>query len=327
MSNEAKVGLFVVSALIIFVATFLSVATIQLGGERIPYRAYFRFAGGLDTGDTVRFGGIKSGVITHVGRAQDDPTMAEIKFEIRGDIPVNTESVATISSISALGDNYLEITPGSKEAARIEPNGIVKSEEAITFSDLTKKVAAVTDTAQDLMVDVKGDIEMLIGDLRVLTANLQELTGEQNQRNVEKLLSGANEMIETQAPKIDQITTQIQDLLVKVDTTIGDLRQVAATADETVKNVNRTVDETREPIKKDLAELEAALVQTRETIEDVQALVLSNRADIDSTIENFRATSENLEQFSDEIRQRPWSLLRTKPKEDRQVPVGAAAAK
>ena len=56
----------------------------------------------------------------------------------------------------------------------------------------------------------------------------------------------------------------------------------------------------------------------------MQALVLTNRADIDATIENFRATSENLEQFSDEIRQRPWSLIRTKPKPDRQVPVGVA---
>jgi phospholipid/cholesterol/gamma-HCH transport system substrate-binding protein len=325
MSNEAKVGLFVVGALTIFVVTFLSVATIQLAGEKLPYRAYFRFAGGLDAGDTVRFGGLKAGVITGVGPSPDDPTMAQVKFELRSDVPVNVESVATITSISALGDNYLEITPGVKEAARIQPDGVVKSEEAITFSEITKKVAAVTDTAQELMVDVKADIELLVGDLRVLTANLQELTGEDTQRNIEKLLVNSNEMIETQAPKLDKITTQVQELLLKVDATIADLRRVAESADETVKNVNRTVDETREPIKQDLAELEATLVQTRETIEEVQALVLSNRADIDSTIQSFRATSENLEQFSDEIRQRPWSLIRTKPKADRQVPVGAAA--
>lgn len=322
MSNEAKVGLFIVVALIIFVATFLSVATIQLAGEKLPYRAYFRFAGGLDTGDTVRFGGLKAGVITDVGPSPDDPTMAEVHFEMRSDVPVNVESIATISSISALGDNYLEITPGTKEARRIEPNGIVNSEEAITFSDITKKVAEVTDTANALMVDVKDDIELLIGDLRVLTANLQEITGEENQRNFEKLLASSNEMVSTQAPKIDKITTQIQELLVSVDDTIVDLRKVVESADATVQNVNRTVDETREPIKRDLAELEATLEQTRETIEEVQALVLTNRADIDATIENFRATSENLEQFSDEIRQRPWSLLRTKPKPDRQVPVG-----
>ncbi|MEZ5362396.1 MAG: MlaD family protein [Bryobacterales bacterium] len=323
MSNEAKVGLFVVVALLIFVATFLSVATVQLGGKKIPYKTFFRYAAGLNTGDTVRFGGLKAGVITQVGPSPQDPTRAEVQFELRDDVPVNVESVATIASLSALGDNYLEITPGTKEAARIPPNGEVKSEEAITFSDITKKVSAVTDTANALMVDVKDDIELLIGDLRVLTANLQELTGETNQRNIQQLFESSNELIEKQSPKIDQITTQIQELLVKVDATVVDLRKVAETADSTVKNVNRTVDETREPIKKDLAELEATLVQTREMIEDMQALVLSNRSDIDATIENFRSTSENLEQFSDEIRQRPWSLLRTKAKPDRQVPVGA----
>ena len=324
MSNEAKVGLFVVAALVIFVVTFLSVATIQLAGEKIPYRAHFRFAGGLDTGDAVRFGGLKAGVITDVGPSPDDPTMAEVKFEMRSDVPVNVESVAQISSISALGDNYLEISPGTKDAARIEPNGIVKSEEAITFTDITKKVAEVTDTAQALMVDVKDDIELLIDDLRVLTANLQEITGEENQRNFERLLANSNEMVETQAPKLDKITTQVQDLLVKVDDTIADLRKVAESADATVKNVNRTVEETREPIKRDLAELEATLSNAREMIEEVEALVLTNSDNVNATIENFRATSENLEQFSDEIRQRPWSLLRTKPKTDRQVPVGVS---
>ena len=265
----------------------------------------------------------RRGVITDVGPSEQDPTMAEVLFEMRSDVPVNVESVATISSISALGDNYLEVTPGTKNAQRLEPNGIVNTEEAITFSDITKKVAEVTDTAQELMVEVKDDIELLVGDLRVLTANLQEITGETNQRNFEKLLANSNEMVATQAPKLDKITTQVQELLVKVDDTIADLRKVADSADATVQNVNRTVEETREPIKRDLAELEATLVQTRETIEEVQAMVLSNRADIDATIENFRATSENLEQFSDEIRQRPWSLLRSKPKPDRQVPVGA----
>ncbi|MBI1355995.1 MAG: MCE family protein [Acidobacteria bacterium] len=327
MSNEAKVGLFVVVALAIFVVTFLSVATIQLSGNKVPYKAHFKFAGGLDGGKLVRFGGLKAGVITDVGPSPDDPTMAEVRFELREDVPINADSIASISSLNALGDNYLEISPGSKDAARVPPGGLVKSEEAITFSDITKKVAGVTDTAQELMVDVKGDIELMIADLRDLTHNLQELTNEENQRNVAGLLRNANEMVETQAPKIDQITDQIAALLTKVDATVDDLRKVAQTADKTVSNVDQTVTEIREPIKKDLAELEETLAEARLMVEDLRSLVAVNSGDINETIENFRATSENLEQFSDEIRQRPWSLLRTKPKADRQVPVGAGAAK
>jgi len=320
MSNETKVGLFVVAALAIFTVTFLSVATIQLSGERIEYKTHFKYAGGLDTGGAVRFGGLPAGVITEVGPSPDDPTLALVVFEVRSDVPVNEKSVATISSLNALGDNYLEITPGTKEAARIPPGGTVPAQEAVTFSDLTVKISEITDTAQTLMVDVQSDVELLIGDLRTLTQGLQEFTSEKNQRNISALLENANSMVETQAPKMDQITDQVSTLLEKVDGTVNKLTTVAETADKTVANVNRTVDETREPIKRDLAELEATLVEAREMLEEVNALVLSNQSNIDQTIENFRATSENLEQFSDELRQRPWSLLRAKPKADRQVP-------
>ncbi len=323
MSNEAKVGLFVIAALAIFVVTFLSVATVQLSGERVEYRAFFKFAGGMSAGDSVRFGGLQAGVIRSVGRSEDDPTVAEVVFQLRAGTPVNEESYATISSLNALGDNYLEITPGTKEAKRIEPGGVVKSREAVTFSDITVKIAEVTDTAQALMEGVTGDIELLVGDLRALTHNLQGLTNAENQRNIEDLLRTANQMVHDQAPKMDAITDQISELLAKVDTTVEELQKVARTADETVANVNRTVDETREPIKRDLAELEATLVQAREMLEETRALVVVNQANIEETIENFRVTSENLEQFSDEIRQRPWSLLRAKPKANRQVPATA----
>lgn len=321
MSSEAKVGLFVVVALAIFTATFLSVATIQLAGDKLPYSTRFKFAGGLEPGKVVRFGGLKAGLITDVRRAADDPTMAEVLFELREDIPLNEDSVASISSLNALGDNYMEISPGTKEAARIPPGGSIPSEEAVTFSDITKKVVEVTDTAQTMMADVKVDVELLISDLRDLTGNLTELTGQENQENIAGLLRGANEMVDTQAPKIDQITDQIAVLLEKVDATVAEVRVVVETADKTVQNIDRTVDETREPIKRDLAELEATLVEARSTIEEMRALVAANSSDINRTIENFRQTSENLEQFSDEIKQRPWSLLRTKPKADRQVPV------
>jgi len=323
MSNEVKVGIVVVSAMIIFVVVFLSVATVQLSGSKVEYRAYFKFAGGLDSGTLVRFGGRKAGVISAVHPSPDDPTTNEVVFQIREDVPVNEMSEAKIGSLNALGDNYLEITPGTKEASRLPPGSTIRSQEMTSFSDITAKVAEVTETANVVLLKVRDDVTLLIEDLRVLTGNLQDLTNEKNRDNIESMLANANNMFETQGPKIDQITTQVSEMLVRVDETIAQMKRVGETADETVANVNRTVEETREPIKRDLAELEATLVQAREMLEDVRALVVANDANIAETIENFRATSENLEQFSDEIRQRPWSLLRTKPKADRAVPVTA----
>ena len=60
MSSEAKVGAFVIVAVVIFVYTFISVANVQLAGEKVTYRTYFTYAAGLDAGTLVRFGGLKA---------------------------------------------------------------------------------------------------------------------------------------------------------------------------------------------------------------------------------------------------------------------------
>ncbi len=324
MSSEAKVGLFVIVALTIFVVAFLSVANIQLTGEKAPYKTYFAYIGGLDEGGLVRYGGRKAGIIRSVHPWADDPTKTEVIFDLRTDVPINRESRATIASLNALGQNYLEITPGSIDAPKVEPGGTIESIEALTFTDLTNKVADVADKAVELMGDVQEKLDLVVADADELLHNLNALTGKDNQENIKKLLANGNKLIEEQSPKIDRITSQIGSTLENVEELIAELRKVAEDADKTVRNVNRTVDETREPIKKDLAELERTLVQARETVAEVRALVIVNEQNINETIENFRIASENIELLTDDLRQRPWSLIRVKPKPDRQVPVPAA---
>jgi len=325
MSSEAKVGLFVIVAIIIFVVTFISVANVQLQGETIEYRTQFLYAGGIERGVTVRYGGLKAGVVTAIGPSAEDPTKVEVKVSLGKNVPVNEKSSASIAALSALGQNYIEISPGSNDAPRIPPGGLIPSEETPSFTEITKKVTQLADTAQETMVAVRADINRIVDQSMILIDNLNQLTGEKNRKSVEQLLDNTNKMVAEQAPKIDQITTQVSEMLVKVDALLVDLKQVSANADSTISNVNRTVEETREPIKKDLAEMEATLVEARELLENIQGLVAANEPDINETVENLRTASKNLEMLSDDLRQRPWSLIRIQPKEDRRVPLPAAS--
>lgn len=320
MSSEAKVGLLVIFATSVFVTTFLIVANIQLTGETITYRTYFAHIGGLDEGNVVRFGGRKAGTIQILRPWPDDMTKTEVVFSLRAEIPVNEESLATIASLNALGRNYLEIVPGSIDAVRIEPGGTVPSAEMLTFSDLTRQVSAVADAAVDVMGRIDTKFSMVADDIHGLMVNLQELTGEENQRNIATMLESSSELLETQTPKIDRITTQIEGVLGQMETLTDDFSQLARHADETVVNANRTIDETREPLKDSLAELEETLGETRLLLSDARALILLNEANIAEVVENFRSASEEIEMLSAELRQRPWILLRSRPKPDRQVP-------
>ena len=323
MSNEAKVGLLVTFALAVFVTTFLVVANVQLTGETHSYRTYFSYIGGLDEGNVVRFGGRKAGKIRALRPWSEDMTRTEVLFTLRAEIPVNERSVATIASLNALGQNYLEVMPGSIDAPRIEPGGIVPSTEALTFSDLTRKVSEVADTAVGLMGRIDEEMTTVAEDMRGLLANLQALSGEENQRNVARMLENSNALIEQQSPKIDRITTQISDTLERVETLADDFRRVARSADETVTNLNRTVDETREPIKGTLDELQLTLEDAQLALRDARALMLVNETNVADIVENFRNASEDIAALSADLRQRPWTLIRSRPKADREVPATA----
>ena len=322
MSSEAKVGTFVVVAVIIFVYTFISVANMQLAGKKVTYRTYFTYAAGLDTGTLVRFGGLKAGMVDTVQPYAENPTKIEVIIKMRFDIPVNQNSVATVASLSALGERYLEISTGSANVARIKPNGIIPSQESPSIGDLTVQVSTVTREATVLMRDVNANFKSLTDRAEILLDNLNEITGEDNRLALKSLLENSNTMIAEQRPKFDKITTQTSKMLEKVDTLLHEMRRVADRTNKIMVNVDQAVTETREPLKQNLAQIETTLQNTRQLIEDIQTMVLVNEETVNETLENFRVSSENIERMTDELRQRPWSLIRGKPKPDRQVPIG-----
>jgi phospholipid/cholesterol/gamma-HCH transport system substrate-binding protein len=84
--------------------------------------------------------------------------------------------------------------------------------------------------------------------------------------------------------------------------------------------VNGTVTDVREPIRKDLVDLQNALQQAKALLSDMQVMVRANDYKIDDTMENLRTATDNLDQLTDSLKQRPWSLIRIKQPKDREVP-------
>jgi ABC-type transporter Mla subunit MlaD len=57
-------------------------------------------------------------------------------------------------------------------------------------------------------------------------------------------------------------------------------------------------------------------------INDLDDTLGANRGNLDETLENIRATSENLKEFADTLKQRPYSLIRIKAEKDHLPPTG-----
>jgi ABC-type transporter Mla subunit MlaD len=60
--------------------------------------------------------------------------------------------------------------------------------------------------------------------------------------------------------------------------------------------------------------------QAKSLIAAIQTVVRSNDDNIRETVENLRVATENLDQLTDQVKQRPWSMVRIRQPKDRKVP-------
>lgn len=306
MTTEAKVGAFVLGCFSILAFTLIYLLNAQLGRNTVPYRTYLRYAGGLEPGASVLFGGIDVGKVTAVRPAASDASKIELLLEIKQNTPLNEKSVAKLGMVSVMSGAALSITTGTNDAKRLAPGSAIPSQEAASLDEIAGKMAGVADNADGLITQVRGELQGISGDAHRLLANLNTVTGKPNQQKIQEVLDNVNGLLATERPKIDRLTDQLNTLTKHTD--------------ETIQNVNGTVTDVHEPIRKDLVDLQSTLLQARQLLADMQVLVRANDYKIDDTIENLRSATDNLDQLTDSLKQRPWSLIRIKQPEEREVP-------
>jgi phospholipid/cholesterol/gamma-HCH transport system substrate-binding protein len=306
MTTEAKVGAFVLSCFAVLAFTVIYLLNAQYSGGMVQYRTYLRYAGGLEPGASVLYGGINVGKVTAVRPWATDPTRIEILVEVTKNTPLNQKSVAKLGFVSVMNSAALSITTGSIEAKRLPPDSIIASQEAASLDEIAGKLAGVADSANTLITQAQGELNDISGNINHLIGNLDTMTGPRNQKQVQAILNNLDRLVADERPKIDRLTDQ--------------LARVSQHADDTILNVNGTVTDLRDPVRKDLAELQTTLEQAKGLLQSLQVVVRANDYKIDDTVENLRQATDNLNQFTDSLKQRPWSLVRVKQPGDRQVP-------
>ena len=320
MNTEAKVGTFVVVCLILLSVTVYYVGNEQWGRHLTPYKTYLRYAGGVAPGTEVLFGGISVGRVTTVRAWTQDPTRIEILLEVKEGTPLNEKSVAGLGAVSLMSSPAISITTGALEAPRLKAGQVIASQETVSIDDMTRKLSTIADSATILIAQVQGELKGISGQAQTLLANLNDTTGPTNRKQIAGILQQVNALVAQQAPKLDQITDQVLLVSRNADSVVRKIGPVVDHTDATVANVNLTIDQLRDPIRQDLAQLQSTMQQAKSLIAGIQTVVRSSDENIRETVENLRVATENLDQLTDQVKQRPWSLVRIRQPKDRKVP-------
>src|SRR5262249_17525959 len=222
--EQAAVGLFVLVA-----AGLLILTVFALGGafssSPVTYRATFPFAGGIEPGATVRYGGgPKIGRVERLQIDPTNPTRMEMTFSVKPGLPIKTDSKVRIMSMSPLGENHVEIMAGTQQASSAPPGSALPSDPYTDFNAITAQLN-----------DMAPEAKKLLASLNQRTAELQEtiqrvnnLLNPQNQANLTAALANARGMLEENRANIKSSLTQVESASHKLSPLLDDLRKTSA---------------------------------------------------------------------------------------------------
>ncbi|HZS48185.1 MAG TPA: MlaD family protein [Blastocatellia bacterium] len=329
-TDEVKVGFFVLVALAILIITIVLVGKSQVFGRKdVTYQVKLKFAGGVEPGTVVRFAGIKAGRVSDVRIDPDDNSRVLLALEIKPETPIKTDSVAAIQTLGLLGDNYVEVSPGSKNAAALPSGGMLQSKETVMLAELFDQVNALSSDSKALIANLNEKLNSLSDNTNAVLSNVNSVLNESNKRELANLLKNGNglivrgdNLIDKTGPKLDATLANFQEVSAKLTPMLNDVKTSMAQIDVLVKNLNTTVDDLHPDLKADLQELKKTETNTEDLLVQVQELLRHNRNDIDEIVTNLARSSRNVENLTDTLKNRPYTILGIKPVKDRKVPGG-----
>jgi len=317
--EQALVGLFVLVAAGLLIATIFLLSG-KLGRGDIPYRTYFKNAGGLAPGSEVRYaGGPPVGRVQKVLSDPNDPTRMEVDFAVQPNVPIKTDSTAGITSISPLGDNFLGIVPGTAAAPKAAPGATLRSTEYISLADLAAIINGLGPNANDLITNLNARAIALQDTLN----RVNDLLSDKNRANISASLGSVRGMLDEDRPAIHSAIANLNDATAKVTPLLDDFRKTSAQANDTLAHLDATIGEDRPDLRQALANLRQTLASANVLTDQLNQTLNTNAENLDEILDNLRHVSENLNAFTETIKTRPYTLIRAsgvKPHEPGEAP-------
>lgn len=218
MSTEVRVGLFVTLGVCILIYMTAAVGKWNLGQDK-GYLVTVKLdsAAGLLKDSSVKVLGVTQGKVEALGIAD---SKAKISLRLPRALVIPEDSLVYLRSEGLLGENYIEIKPGSPQKPPVKDGGELMqgappadidqlltelSTVATGINDLTRTITQPTDTAQEESAK-RGALQSIISNLEETTTSLRNLsTGlERGEGTLGKLL--------TDETVYRQLTTTLSDI-------------------------------------------------------------------------------------------------------------------
>jgi paraquat-inducible protein B len=337
-SNKTLIGGFVVGAVVLAVIGILIFGSGRFFAQKSNWVLYFdESLKGLNVGSPVMFQGVKIGSVTNI-KVFANPEDLSVRM------PVFIETFPTTWRIGEEGKLAASLTEAERQkmVARMIERGM--RAQLVTQSMVTGQLMVAIDFHPDTPVRLVGDGK--VPELPTIPSTREELATALQRLNLEELAANLNSTLAAiertvNSPDvmetirnvngavqdirklIQNVDNQIEPLVTNINSTVGDYGKLARDIDQQVQPLGTNVDKTVTEIRGLVADLNGVvkkldsaaeplpetLAHLRKISSDLDELISSQRPNLQRTLENVRATSQNVRDLSEQAKEDPSSVF------------------
>jgi phospholipid/cholesterol/gamma-HCH transport system substrate-binding protein len=293
------------------------------GSDNYSLFAKFRDASGLPKGSKVVVAGLPKGEVTDL---QVDGRYAKVTFKISDDIKVWTSGVVIKKATSLLGDNYLEIDPGSpikslpdgskQNFIELGPRCPTYRDSDRVKADACRQVPNVIEatTPDQLMHRIEQtlpNVDRVLESVRDLSEDVRRIVN----GPMQSIATRVDGLVQKEADTVANIIERADRTMSKIEQIADDLRSITRGADPKIQSILQNLDAASAEAKDLVATAKAELTQTGDALRgklDKLDGVITNTESITAKIDQDKGTlgrlvndpaiADNVEQITDDAK-------------------------
>jgi len=296
-SKEIKVGFMVVMGFTLLVVFLIAIFGINWQDNTKEYKTYLESVPGIVEGSLVKYGGMDVGYVSQVKLPEISSNDSKIRLtlKVNEDTPVRENSTAYVTSVSLMTQQHIEVSPGTLDAPLLAAGSVLQSKEVLSFTQMAEPFAELST------------------DARLLLTQLNEMLNDKNLQHISNMVANMDSVLNSGGDQFVSMITNMEKIT-------GNLTQVSADLNELMGKNKENFDETLKHVQTTTAETSELIKDLRKTISGFESLVSANGSSIIEIMENFQYASQNFEEFTRMVKERPWLLVRKSAPPERDMP-------
>lgn len=155
---EITIGIFVLIGLVLLGIMIVGFGDYQYVGRRYVIYAVFNYISGVVEGAPVRYAGVDVGKVLKptIFEMPDGATKVRLGLSINEGISIKNDSEALINSLGIIGEKYVELFPGSKDAPMLKPGEELHGIDPVALETVMSKAQGVLTKLEDALSSVNN---------------------------------------------------------------------------------------------------------------------------------------------------------------------------